>query len=55
MMTKHFGAPENPFAVASAIAKQNNVHVQLKTDIVSFYYYYFSFLFINYKYDICCF
>lgn len=42
VLTKHFGAPENPFASASAIARQNNNCVRLKTDIVSFYYYYFS-------------
>jgi len=36
VLTKHFGAPENPFAAASAIARQNNTRVQLKTDIVSY-------------------
>ncbi|KAF0764465.1 Uncharacterized protein FWK35_00003861 [Aphis craccivora] len=34
VLTKHFGAPENPFVAASAIARQNNTRVQIITDIV---------------------
>jgi hypothetical protein len=49
MLTNHFGEPNNPFVAPSTITKQINTCLRLKTDIVSFYYYYFSVLFRNYN------